>query len=139
MTVYFQFTSTDPFVTGAYGLTGPEITAVKTWQNTIHDYVFSFHTSHDKGWPVYVTNRKGKNMSKFNLNSSTPTAFVDNGSVSKAEYEDAQAVINANLEVFKKMAKNFYEGIPDNKPTAKKCSCGGAIFKNRCLSCKKVM
>lgn len=155
MPVYFNFTSDDAVVTDLQtGLSGTEIQAVETWQDTALNYDFSFHETHESGHPVYVCKSSGhgqRNMPKVDLKGkdATQVGMVNQNKLSKKQREDALAVITANLAEFKKLARNYYEGVPEigeEEPVSVKCSnCDREIGwvalnnsgKRVCPKCKK--
>jgi hypothetical protein len=110
MAVYFNFTNGDDHIT--QNLTATEISGVTTWQDTSLDYDFSFHEMHEAGYPLYVCKSSGhgqRNMPKIDTKGKTSATFVNGEKLTKAQREDAKAVVNANWALFAKLAREYYD------------------------------
>lgn len=109
----FNFTSSDPHV--LKNLTPQEIGQVTVWQDDGLDYQFSFHTQHEAGWPCYLKEPNGpnRNLPKINLKvPTTPITLLQGESLRQiAVGADFKAVITANLALFQKLARLYYEGV----------------------------
>ena len=155
MADYFKFTASDGFITGAFGLTGPEILAVTRWQNTQLAYDFSFHTMHTAGHPIYMCKEGDhgqRSMTKIDLKGKTAgqLAMVNAGKIDADMQADAAEVVGANLAAFQRMAATYYTGANTATPSAPaqtsvKCSkckseigyvAVGAHGKRVCPKCK---
>jgi hypothetical protein len=135
----FKFTATDPTVTAALNLT--QIAGVTAWQR-ITSYFFHVHQGHGAGWPLYVANRDGKNMSKWNLLDQTADSieFADNKSVTAYEKAEAEELLKANFDCFMAIAAKEYQVTASKAVICPKKSCKGAPgFKKKgkmvCLTC----
>jgi hypothetical protein len=97
-------------------LTATEINGVTTWQNISLDYEFEFHTMHTIGNPVYMREKSlglGSSLPKIDTkDKSTLTIKVVNPERIKNPkcLEDFTKVVKANLPLFQKLAKIYYEG-----------------------------
>lgn len=109
----FEFKSNDPYV--VQNLTPQEIGTVTVWQSDDLDYEFSFHTQHEGGWPCYLKEPNGpnRNLPKINLKvPTTPISLLQGESVRQITVgQDFKAVITANLALFQKLARLYYEGV----------------------------
>lgn len=109
---FFEFKRNDPYV--VQKLTQAEINRVQTWQSDRLDYQFSFHTQHEAGWPCYLSepDGPGRNLPKINLKVPTnpPTLLQGESVRDNAVGADFRDVITANIPLFQKMAKAYYEG-----------------------------
>lgn len=109
---FFEFKRNDAYVSAR--LTQAEINGVQTWQSDRLDYQFSFHTQHEAGWPCYLSepNGPGRNLPKINLKVPTnPPALLQGESVRNNDVGgDFRDVIRANVALFQKLAKAYYEG-----------------------------
>lgn len=109
---FFEFKRNDPYV--VQRLTQAEINGVQTWQSDRLDYQFSFHTQHEAGWPCYLSepNGPGRNLPKINLKVPTnPPALLQGESVRNNDIgTDFRDVIRANVALFQKLARSYYEG-----------------------------
>src|SRR5690348_4717384 len=120
MPIYFQFTPDDETIWTDRGLAQASNSGIRIltandranvpkdgWQQD-DSYEFTFHDGHDKGWPLYVTARRGKSMSKVNLNPESEHGFIDNGSVKGAALDDAQNVIAKSWDLLVKLGQHYY-------------------------------
>ena len=113
MADYFTFEAGSPYLVPK--LTTEEIVAIRTWQNPVLTYEFSFHTLHEAGWPVYIIEEGQhgqRNRPKINIKDKTSNQAV----ILEGEFADnnvgtdARQVMVANWAVFQKLARLFYEG-----------------------------
>jgi hypothetical protein len=108
---FFEFKRDNDYV--RQRLTPDEIAGVNRWQSDRLNYRFSFHTQHEAGWPCYLSEPDGpkRNLPKVNLKVPTnppvllePTSVVDNHA--GVDFRD---VIRANVPLFQKLARSYYE------------------------------
>jgi hypothetical protein len=108
---FFEFKRDNEYVRAR--LTQQEINGVRTWQSDRLDYQFSFHTQHEAGWPCYLSepDGPGRNLPKINLKVPTnPPALLQGDSVRSNEVGlDFRDVIRANVPLFQKLARLYYE------------------------------
>lgn len=107
----FEFKRTDRYVLRL--LTQDEINRVHVWQSERLDYQFSFHTQHEAGWPCYLKEPDGpnRNLPKINLKVPTnPPALLQGDSVRNNDVgADFRDVIRANVPLFQKLARAYYD------------------------------
>ena len=140
----FRFKAQDALVLKA--LNGGQILGVENWQ-LIDSYFFHLHSGHTAGWPLYVANRDGKSMSKWNLYEKTATTieFMDNGSVSAFELEEATALVTANFDCFMAIAATEYEVVVSKAVVCPKKACNSAAGRKKkdgnmyCMKCGDVL
>lgn len=113
MAEYFHFLEDDEFITKS--ATAEEIGDVTVWQATNLNYEYSFHTMHDAGWPVYIIEsgqRGQRNRPKINVKDpGTRLTMVGKYMPAALVQADSLAVVAANLELFQKLTKDYYEGV----------------------------
>jgi uncharacterized protein YuzE len=140
----FRFKAQDALVLKA--LNGGQILGVENWQ-LIDSYFFHLHSGHAAGWPLYVANRDGKSMSKWNLLDKTADTieFMDNGSVTAFELEEASALLTANFDCFVSIAATEYQITASKAVVCPKKACKSAAGrkgkdgKMRCLTCGDIL
>ncbi len=116
MPEYFAWSDTDPYVKSV--LTKEEIDKVGFWSK--EEYEFSIHDGHE-GWPLYVVppGKRGKQpMPKIFLAPASYNGVLhDKGGwlagqravkTGSSIQADAKNVVAKNLELFRKIAKNYY-------------------------------
>lgn len=108
---YFEFRKDNPYIVKR--LTQGEINGVQRWQSSKTAYQFSFHTQHEAGWPCYLSEPNGpnRNLPKINLKVPTnPPVVLQGESVKDKDVgADFRDVIRANVALFQKLAKSYYE------------------------------
>ncbi|WP_444922772.1 hypothetical protein ACJJH9_11150 [Microbulbifer sp. DLAB2-AF] len=106
----FNFIASDPVVINT--LTEEEINEVSTWQNDYPEFKFEFHTMHEAGWPCYLREPNGPNrgLPKVNLKNYCGQLLQGESVRSQECSSEFMRVISGNLELFQKLAKEYYEG-----------------------------
>jgi hypothetical protein len=107
----FHFNRTNTTVSAA--LTAQEINAVTRWQRAPEGFLFEFHTMHEAGWPCYLREDGGPNrgLPKINLLDYNGQMLQQGEVIDRRNQAEFEAVIAANLEAFRKMARRYYVGV----------------------------
>ena len=111
----FQFLQDDKNLTkagklGGCGLTAQEIESVTRWQNNL-TYEFELHLeNHGPYIYIFPEDRKPgqKNMPRYYFGGGKAGEFDNDKDLKSAVKTDLKAVVDGNIEIFKKIHDRFY-------------------------------